>query len=172
VAVQRADDAKKPHAAVAAAAPARPAAVVPPAARPAAPAVGAAAPEPVTEPVADVTPSVAKPKAAPAPHSRTAAPQEAEAPVDAEKLAEEVRVIDPRSALAAGRATDALTALDEYDARMAPRRFQPEALYLRMQALLALGRKTDARSTAARLVRSFPQSPHTARARRVLETIP
>ena len=97
-----------------------------------------------------------------------------EVPLDAERLAEEVRAVDrARSALAEGRAAETLSALDEYDARFVGRKFAPEALYLRMQALLSLGRKADARSTAERLVRAFPKSPHTARARRVLsETNP
>jgi TolA-binding protein len=101
------------------------------------------------------------------------APVAAQAPIDAERLAEEVRAVDrARSALAAGRASEALAALDEYDSRFGGARFAPEALYLRMQALLSLGRKAEAQSAAERLVRGYPKSPHTARARRVLETIP
>lgn len=158
---------RKPQAAATVAAQSAP--VAAPVPQPVAP-VHVAAP---AEPVVEAAPVVARPKPVPVVQHRVATPPEDEAPVDAEKLAEEVRVVDrARSALAAGGATEALAALDEYDARMAPRRFQPEALYLRMQAQLALGRKAEARSTAARLVKSFPQSPHTARARRVLEAIP
>jgi hypothetical protein len=109
-----------------------------------------------------------------APSPRTAIAPEVEAPIDAERLAEEVRAVDrARSALAGGRAMESLAALDEYEARFGGRKFAPEALYLRMQALLSLGRRAEARSAAERLVRVFPKSPHTARARRVLsETNP
>jgi hypothetical protein len=128
-----------------------------------------AAPPAVEEPAVEEPrkpPVVVASKPAPTPGA-------VEAPIDAERLAEEVRAVDrARSALASGRAAETLAALDEYDARFGGRRFAPEALYLRMQALLSLGRKAEARSVAERLVRGFPKSPHTARARRVLETIP
>jgi hypothetical protein len=167
VAVQRASvSADEPRAVVTAAAPVRKAPAVTAAPQPVVSATVAPAPEPA---VAE-TPVAPKPKAALAP-SKPAAVPEAEAPIDAEKLAQEVRAVDrARSALAAGRPAETLSALDDYE-RTGGRRFAPEALYLRMQALLSLGRKVEARSTAERLVRSFPQSPHTARARRVMETI-
>jgi hypothetical protein len=151
---------EKPRAAVSAAAPAPPVPVV--AADPVVPAIAAPAPELETE----EPPAVLRMKPA-APTPRPTA--EVEAPLDAERLAEEVRAVDrARSALAEGRAAESLTALDEYEARFGGRKFAPEALYLRMQALLSLGRKAEARSAAERLVRAFPKSPHTARARRVL----
>lgn len=128
-----------------------------------------AAPPIVAEPVVEAPPKRA-PVTAPRPPA-VAAPV-AEAPIDAEKLAEEVRAVDrARSALASGRAAETLAALDDYE-RSGGRRFAPEALYLRMQALLSLGKKAEAKATAERMIRTFPQSPHTARARRVLETIP
>jgi hypothetical protein len=120
------------------------------------------------------SPPIIEPQKLPVVAAKPAAPPAAatDAPIDAERLSEEVRAVDrARGALAAGRATDALAALDEYE-RSGGRRFVPEALYLKMQAFLALGRKAEARATAERMLRAFPQSPHTARARRVLETIP
>jgi hypothetical protein len=160
--------AEKPKALATVQAPARPTPPVTPVPNAEVPASAPAAPEPtIAEP-----PVVTSPRA-PAPRARAVAVPEAEAPIDAEKLAEEVRAVDrARSALAAGRGEETLSALDEYDTRFGGRRFAPEALYLRMQALLSLGRKAEARSTAERLIRSFPQSPHTARARRVVETNP
>lgn len=92
-----------------------------------------------------------------------------EPPIDVERLSEEVRVVDrARSALSSGRAREAIRALDEYEAEFAVRRFEPEALYLRMKALLAMGSETEARLVAERLSSSYPKSPHTARARLVL----
>jgi hypothetical protein len=89
--------------------------------------------------------------------------------IDAETLAQEVRSVDQaRAALAAGRAAAALTALDEYERRYSKRRFAPEALYLRMEALVSLERNTEARAVAERLLARYPMSPQGARAREVL----
>jgi len=103
------------------------------------------------------------------------APTVADAPpLDTEHLAEEVALVDrARGALASGDAAGALTALDDYDARFARRKFAPEALYLRMESLLREGRAEAARGVARSLTNSYPKSPHAARARQVLgETIP
>jgi TolA-binding protein len=97
----------------------------------------------------------------------------ADVPIDAERLAEEVALVDQaRGALARGDARAALAALDDYDARFKVRRFAPEALYLKMESLLRLGNADAARAVAERLATSFPKSPHTARARQVLGAIP
>ena len=90
-------------------------------------------------------------------------------PTDVEHLAEEVALVDrARGALAGGDAAAALKALDEYDSRFSRRKFAPEALYLRMEALLRMGRSDGARSVAQSLVNAYPTSPHAARARQVL----
>jgi TolA-binding protein len=107
--------------------------------------------------------------------SRSADPVPAtDAPVAAERLAEEVALVDrARGALARGDASAAVAALDAYEAHFTERRFAPESLYLRMESLLALGRAADARAVAARLAAAHPTSPQAARARQVLsETIP
>lgn len=97
------------------------------------------------------------------------APAASEAPIDAERLAEEVALVDrARGALARGDAPGTLAALDDYDARFTRRKFAPEALYLRMEALLRLGRADAARSAAERLATTYPSSPNAARARQVL----
>jgi hypothetical protein len=162
--------AEQRHATVSAVAPSHPAHPAPVAVvDPVAPAIVATAPALGAEEAR----AVARVKPV-APSSRTASAPAAEVPIDAERLAEEVRAVDrARSALANGRAAESLAALDEYETRFGGRKFAPEALYLRMQALLSLGRRAEARSAAERLVRVFPKSPHTARARRVLsETNP
>jgi len=99
---------------------------------------------------------------------------EPEAPIDVERLAEEVALVDQaRGAFARGDGAAAIAALDGYDARFKQQKFAPEALYLRMESLLKLGRTGAARAVAARLVSAYPKSPHTARARQVMsETIP
>jgi TolA-binding protein len=84
-------------------------------------------------------------------------------------LAEEVALVDrARGALARGDAPTALAVLDDYDARFRPRKFAPEALYLRMEALLRLGQTSAARAVADRLATTYPSSPNAARARQVL----
>jgi hypothetical protein len=89
---------------------------------------------------------------------------------DADQLAEEVRWVDrARAAVASGRSVEALGLLDSYDSRYASRGFAPESLYLRMRALLALGRDDEARKVASRLSRSYPATPQAARARELLK---
>jgi hypothetical protein len=94
-------------------------------------------------------------------------------PLEAETLAEEVRSVDrARASLAAGRPHQALALLDEYERRFRARGFAPEALYLRMEALTALGQNAAAISAAERLLASYPNSPQGARARVLLSKNP
>jgi hypothetical protein len=106
-------------------------------------------------------------------HSAGGAAAAPAAPADAETLADEVRSIDrARALLAAGRARQTLGVLDEYERRFRKRGFAPEALYLRMEASLALGRTAEARDAAERLLASYPKSLHGDRARTVLSQNP
>jgi hypothetical protein len=107
-------------------------------------------------------------------HAATAPSASAAPPIDSEHLAEEVALVDrARRALASGDTAGALATLDEYERRFSLRKFAPEALYLRMEALVREGRSDQARSVAAELAARYPRSPHTARARQVLgQTIP
>lgn len=101
------------------------------------------------------------------------APAEETAVVDVELLARETMLVDrARAELAAGRTGPALVILDEYQAQFPRPRYGPEALYLRMEALLAQGNQQAARQVANRLASSYPQSPHAARAEALLSTIP
>jgi len=87
---------------------------------------------------------------------------------DVDLLAQETRFIErARAESAAGRASAAVAALDEYERRFPVRRYGPEALYLRMEALIALGEHAAARQVATRLATTFPNSPHAARAEAV-----
>jgi hypothetical protein len=105
---------------------------------------------------------------------RPEAPAGLRAVIDSERLSEEIRAIDSANqALASGRTAQALTALDDYDRRYPEHRFAPEALYLRMEALVRSGRAGEARAIAKRLATTYPNSPQSARARVVLsEMIP
>ena len=130
-----------------------------------------AAPEPATSVVsaAPLANSAVKQRRA------VASPRAGDAPPeDAEHLAQEVALVDrARGALARGDAARALAALDDYEARFTRRKFAPEALYLRMEALLRAGHSDAARGVAEKLAKSYPTSPHAARARQVLGgTIP
>lgn len=109
---------------------------------------------------------------APSSEAPARVPSVAAAP-DAETLAMEVQSVDgARAALAAGRAAETIARLDEYERRFPTRRFGPEALYLRMEALVALGRTAPARAAAERLLATYPESPNGVRARAVLSKVP
>jgi hypothetical protein len=134
---------------------------------PVAPAVAVAPLEPAVP-----APSAPQPVAKPArsvPAVRAEPSAESPLAIDAERLAEEVRSIDAaRVRVSSGRAAEALALLDQYERTFEKPGFAPEALYLRMEALLELGQNAAARSSAARLVRAYPQSPQAPRARQVL----
>jgi hypothetical protein len=118
---------------------------------------------PPTSPTAEPPVSAEKPVA----HDSVSPSASAAEPLD--PLAEELSFVDgARGALAAGQPLAALQALDRYDAGSPRRGFASEALYLRMRALLALGRGEEARVVAGRLASSYPNSPQAARARQVL----
>jgi outer membrane protein assembly factor BamD (BamD/ComL family) len=94
-------------------------------------------------------------------------------PLDVETLTEEVRQVDrARVALAAGRPAQTLAVLEEYERHFPQHRFAPEALYLRMEALMSLGRAAEARLAAERLLANYPGAPNGARARAVLTKSP
>ena len=95
-------------------------------------------------------------------------------PSDRERLAEEVAVVErARTEFARGRSSQVLAALDDYAERFPIQRFAPEALYMRMEALLAVGQRSAALDTAQRLSTRYPKSPQAPRARQLLEkTLP
>jgi hypothetical protein len=151
-------------------------------AAPTAPSAPAAGPGPVSSAPLESIVMPAAPNAArlAAPHNDAAAPfptsrdsAAASQPIDADTLAAEVKSIDrARAALAAGKAAEALLVLDDYERLFRKRGFAPEALYLRMEASASLGRTAEARAAAERLLASYPNSLHSARARAVLSKNP
>lgn len=125
----------------------------------------------VSKPSPEAPPS----KVVPAPvglrQKAPAPPEPASAP---ERLAEETALVErARSEVAAGRPGQALITLADYAQRFPIQRFAPEALYLKMEASLAVGQRSAALDAAQRLSTRYPTSPQAPRARQVLaEAIP
>lgn len=126
--------------------------------------------EPVTAPPAG---AAAAPASGMPLGAAPAAVAASDASLGAETLAAEVKTVDrARAALASGRAAQTLTVLDEYERNFSEGRFAPETLYLRMEAFVSLGRMAQARAAAGRLLTSYPNGPHSARARVVFTKNP
>jgi hypothetical protein len=140
--------------------------VAPVAAAPSAPAGSATAP---AAPAAEPAPVVAAPVVAPS-HAAPAELVESELVLEVgAPLAAEVAFIDgARALLAAGLAEQGLSQLLRYEQEFPQARLLPEVLFLRLETCDRLGRSSEARAAATRLVQGFPQSPHAARARKLL----
>jgi len=83
-----------------------------------------------------------------------------------DRLAQEVAILSrAASELHAGRAANALKAIDEHQSRFPNGLLTEERRAARVQALCALGRRAEAEAELSRLTRAAPQSPHVARAR-------
>jgi hypothetical protein len=83
-----------------------------------------------------------------------------------DRLAQEVAILSrAASYLEAGRASDALRAVDEHQRKFPNGVLKEERYAARVQALCALGRRDEAAGELARLSRIAPESPHVARAR-------
>jgi hypothetical protein len=84
-----------------------------------------------------------------------------------DRLAEEVAILSRAATnLEAGRASDALRAIDEHQRKFPNGLLAEERYAARVQALCALGRRDEAATELARLSRLAPDSPHVARARK------
>jgi hypothetical protein len=118
-------------------------------------------------PVAEVTPSVV----APAPHVSVAEPAPAAPGFEVgAPLAAEVAFVDrARALLAAGQTEAGLSMLQGYEREFPEARLLPEVLFLRMETCERLGRASEARGAAQRLLEGFPKSPHASRARKLLD---
>lgn len=116
--------------------------------------------EPSTPPAA-----LRGPKGSVAATPERTAPDQTQTAAEAERMLEEVRAIDrARSALARGDGRATLAALDSYRSGFSERRFEPEALYLKMEALGRLGDPAGAKAAAERLLAAYPNAPQAARA--------
>jgi len=107
---------------------------------------------------------------APAPRVSPAAAESAPPAVeDAAPLAAEVSFVDEaRALLAAGQAEQGLAMLQSYERQFPAARLLPEVLFMRLTTCEQLGRMSEARAAAQRLVDAFPKSPHASRARKLL----
>jgi hypothetical protein len=84
-------------------------------------------------------------------------------------LAAEVAYVDrARALLSTAQADQGLSLLQSYEREFPEARLLPEVLFLRMESCDRLGRKTEARAAAQRLIDGFPKSPHATRARNLL----
>jgi hypothetical protein len=84
-------------------------------------------------------------------------------------LAAEVAYVDrARALLVAGRAEQGLALLRSYEREFPEARLLPEVLFLQLETCDRLGRGSEARLAAQRLLEGFPKSPHASRARKLL----
>lgn len=130
---------------------------------------------PKNEPVAPVspTPRVEQPVTEPPVAELAAAPVAVETETEAAlPLAREVAFVDRgRALLEGGNAAGAAQALRDYEREFPQPKLLPEVWVLRMRAAERAGDSAGARILAARLVEVFPKSPHSARARALLERV-
>jgi len=77
-----------------------------------------------------------------------------------------------RALLANGNARDALARLREYDARYPAGALGPEAIALRVEALLRSGEQAKGRALGDKFVAQHPNSPYAARIRSLLAQAP
>lgn len=140
----------------------------PPATSGAAPSIRPHAVAPANGPAAPATGAAPeRPRSARSAGSGDPATETAAAPDSV--LPEETKCVDrARAAIASGNATAALAALDDYESRFPVRHYAPEALYLRMTALVAQGNTDAARRVAAHLLEAYPKSAQASRAQALL----
>jgi outer membrane protein assembly factor BamD (BamD/ComL family) len=83
-------------------------------------------------------------------------------------LAEEVAALDRVRRLAAADPEQALRLLDEYDQRFPGGDLAPEALVLRIEALVRGGERARAETLARSFLSNHPRSPHAKRIRTIV----
>jgi len=110
-----------------------------------------------TDPVSPLIPMLARVASSAAPTAQTL------------QLSDEANLIDQaREAVAGGDGLGALRILEHHRRRFAQPRLQPEALYLRMQALRLEGHLEAAIRVAQHLLAEYPNGPQSAAARAVV----
>lgn len=117
----------------------------------------------------DPTPLPPPSSSAPTVAARSSAAAVALPEVETAPLAAELSLVDrARSLLGTGQPEQSLALLTGYEREFPAARLLPEVLFLQLEAFERLSRRSEARHAAERLVSAFPQSPHAARARRLL----
>jgi len=128
------------------------------------PTVTPATPRPAAAPIDTSSPRAQAEREAPAPEPAVSPVRKLPAP---DPLAEEIAILSKAtSALRAGRPGEGLTLLNEHQRKFPNGRLAEERRAARIQALCALGRRTEAEAELTRLAQSSPRSPHLARAQR------
>jgi len=98
-----------------------------------------------------------------------ASAQRARGTTTANELASQIALVDAaRAALASGRANSALSSVREYQAKYPSGTFRPEAAAVKIEALLKLGRKAEARALAERFATSYGPGPLAERVTRLV----
>jgi hypothetical protein len=100
----------------------------------------------------------------------SAASQRNRASATTNGLAEQVALVDAaRAALASGRAEHALGIVHEYQATYPRGAFRPEVAAIKIEALLKLGRKAEARASAERFAAAYGPGPLAERVTRLAD---
>jgi hypothetical protein len=101
------------------------------------------------------------------------ASQRGRASTTANELAKQVALVDAaRAALASDGAERALSSVREYQATYPSGTFRPEVAAIKIEALLKLGRKTEARALAARFATTYGPGPLAERVARLAGITP
>jgi hypothetical protein len=102
-----------------------------------------------------------------------AAPEVLSGSAGATPLGQETALLQGvRESLATARVAEALTRLDDYDARFPRGVLREEAAVLRVQSLVAVGRSTEATELVTRFERDAPTSGYARRMRKLLGPTP
>jgi hypothetical protein len=129
--------------------------------------------DPGPAPPSAVAPLVAVPASSASPASAYPSARHVAAAESVDTLREEARTLDgARNRLASGDPAASLQRLADYDRRFTNGSLHEEALLLRIEALVRLGNRTDARSLATRFLKAYPTSVHAERVKSLARDLP
>jgi hypothetical protein len=138
-----------------------------PAASQASPAGAASALPTAKAPVLDVAPQKAIAEPAPRPPAAAASSRSRDS-MTTNELGKQIALVDgARAALGSGGAARALGIVREYQATYPSGTFRPEVAAIKIEALLKLGRKTEARASAERFAATYGSGPLAERVARL-----
>jgi hypothetical protein len=120
--------------------------------------------DPGPAPPSAVAPLPLIPASSASPATASSSARHVAAAESVDTLREEARTLDgARNRLANGDPAASLQRLAEYDRRFTNGSLHEEALLLRIEALVRLGNRTDARALATRFLKAYPTSVHAER---------